>query len=284
MRTLLSILVFILPIFSFANDWKIDAEIKSALAEVNRMRKDAGLDPVIISEQLSEGCYSHAKYLVINRTSEKVKGLKAHKEFPELKGYSKEGQKAGKNSVINYLTPTNSVKGWEATFYHRIPLLQPNLKEVGIAYYQVEGYWPVCLIDCTTGVKGNSEIEVVYFPKEGQENVPIKMGAEIPHPMGSQGDYGFPLTIYFTKWQTITEVRFELLKNGELIDCLVSTPENPATSFSQWNTICAIPKKPLLTGSSYTINITCRVNGTEFKKKIEFKTVLSRVGKGEFHP
>ncbi len=256
-----------------ASEWILDDEIERALAEVNRIRSEADLGPVTVSKELSEGCYNHAKYLVWNRDSPKVRGLDAHKEFRELKGYTQSGEKAGKASVIHFVEPSKAVTGWEATFYHRVPLLQPKLKKIGIAYYEEDSH-VVSLIDCTSKVEGRSRREVVFFPADGQSGVPVKMGREIPHPMGAQGDYGFPLTIYFCERQSISEVEVELLLGGEAIDCSVSTPRKPATTFTQWNTICVIAKESLEEDSEYTLKVKCKVDGRKFEETISFDTNL----------
>ncbi len=248
-------------------------EVTNALSILNKTRKDAGLDTVSISATLSNGCYNHAKYLVLNKDNPLTSGMSAHKEFPQLKAYSKEGEVAGKNAVINYIKLTDAVTGWVQTFYHRIPLLQPNLKEVGIGYYEKDGY-VVSLIECISGTKGEYSKDIVCYPNENQIEVPLQMGPEIPHPVGEQGNYGFPITIYFTKWQNVINVNFKLTdSNNKVIDCYVSTPEKPATYFDQWNSVCAIPKTPLSADTKYIVTVTCSVNGTTFKKMFNFQTI-----------
>lgn len=246
--------------------------VNAALTLLNNTRKTAGLDTVSISASLSKGCYAHAKYLVINRSDPKTSGMNAHKEFSDLKGYSKAGETAGKNAVIHYVLPDEAIAGWINTFYHRIPLLQPDLKEIGIGFYKSNDY-VVALVECISGKKGTPNQDVVFYPAENQKDVPLMMGPEIPHPMGIEGDYGYPITAYFTKWQMITNVIFKLTDpKGNPVRCSVSTPEKPATSFSQWNTICAIPEKPLAPETVYSVSLSCKVNGTEYKKKYSFQT------------
>ena len=259
---------------TFAQNWTLDEEVETALQEVNRIRTVLGLDPVTLSEELSEGCYNHARYLTLNSGHPDVRGLGAHEENPELEGYSKNGQIAGKHSVIAYERPSTAVAAWDATFYHRIPLLQPELKTIGIGWYKgPESNWPISLIDCITGTEGKPNRDYVCAPRNGQTEVPTHMGAEIPHPVGQQGSYGYPITVYFTKYQKITEVRFQLLDaGGAAVPCYLSEPEAPATDFTQWNTICAIPKEPLRPGKVYTIKVRCMVDELRFNKTIKFKT------------
>lgn len=250
----------------------LDSNIVHALNEVNRIRHTAGLDSVSLSKELSIGCTLHAKYLAINKGNPKVRGLNAHKEFSTLKGATPEGKKAGEKSVIHYVLPKPAVIGWEATFYHRIPLLQPKLKEIGIGYYAPSNSFPITLVECISGNTGTDTTSIVYYPAKGQSKVPTVMGPEIPHPMGRQGDYGYPITIYFTNFQEIKSVEFKLELNGKTINCSVSNPQQKATDFSQWNTICAIPFKPLKPNSTYKVTFKCTIDGKKHEEQYYFNT------------
>ncbi len=272
MRITFSIFTILICSNLFGQSILLDTNIVGALNEVNRIRHIAGLDSVSLSKELSKGCSLHAKYLAINKGNPKIQGLNAHKEYKSLKGATLEGMKAGKNSVINYIMPKESVAGWEATFYHRIPLLQPKLKEIGIGYFIPNNSYPISLVECITGATGTDTTSIVYYPAKEQQDVPTAMGAEIPHPMGSQGDYGYPITIYFCKCQEIKNVTLRLNKSDTLIDCNISTPDKPATNFPQWNTICAIPKKPLEPNTVYKISFSCTINGVLHREEYQFKT------------
>jgi len=223
-----------------------DPEVKQALAVLNEARKACGLEPVRLSTALSSGCQKHSRYLVVNKGSPLIEGLKAHEEVKELKEYSEEGARAAKNSVVHYVPPSRAITDWLATFYHRIPLLQPNLKEVGIGYFQ-QGKDLACGIDCITGVSGENTKDIVYYPNDGQENVPLVFGPEIPSPIPAKhkGPAAFPITVYFASGQKIKAVEVKILGPKEAnLPCFVSTPELPATSFPQWNTVCVIPSQP----------------------------------------
>lgn len=272
-RILILSFLLIGPLFFEAIGQETDPAIQKALADLNRIRANAGLEPVQISPELSEGCFNHAKYLARNNGHAKTAGMNAHKEFPELEGYTESGKQAGKNSVITYVLPADAVASWESTFYHRVPLLQPGLKEIGIGYYEQEGTWPVCLIDCVSKVERVSYPSIVPYPADLMNDVPVGMGPEIPHPMGKQGSYGFPITIYFARWQKVEKVKFKLLSGPDkTVPCRVSTPERPATYFHQWGSICAIPEKPLSYDKVYVYYVNCMVDGEKFSLKVKFKT------------
>ena len=107
------------------------------LAHVNQARKDAGLTPVTLDAALSGPCQKHADYVVRNLEHPKVQGLGIHDEDSTLPGASKDGTKAGKAAVIAIISePADSVAGWMATLYHRIPILDPELKRVGYGQTQ----------------------------------------------------------------------------------------------------------------------------------------------------
>jgi hypothetical protein len=272
MRKIILFFLLLLTTFLYSQDTISKNDISSALTILNKARKDAGLDTVSISQTLSEGCFKHAKYLVLNKNNPLTSGLAAHKEYPALPGFSKKGEIAGKSSVIHFVKPSEAIGGWLQTFYHRIPLLQPNLKEIGIGFYEKNGY-TVSLIDCISGTNGQNTIPVVCYPNMNQNNIPLDMGPEIPHPVGQQGVYGFPITVYFTQFQTITNVTFKLTdKDNKVIECYISTPQKPATTFTQWNTICAIPKNKLTENNKYVVTVTCLENKKPFTKTFSFQT------------
>ncbi len=124
-----------------------EAKVAAKLVEeLNAVRKAAGLGEVVLDAAMSKACRLHALYLEKNLEHPKVQGLGIHEEDETLPGYTKEGQKAGKVSVIAVLPgPAEAMEMWVATLYHRIPLLNPALKKVGYGQgrHAVRGYIPV---------------------------------------------------------------------------------------------------------------------------------------------
>lgn len=273
MKRLLHTIIFLLvSCIAFAQPVDTEKEILIAFNQMNDARLQAGLDTVTLSEDLSRGCFNHARYLVLNTGHPATEGLGAHNESPELKGYTEEGAIAGAFSVIHFVRPSLAMDGWIRTFYHRIPLLQPSLKTVGIGYY-AEGENEVIVLDCVSGVNEESEIEYVCYPGEDQVNLPRFMGPEVPDPVGLEGEFGFPVTIFFARFQVVSAVKFRLLDaNKRPVECFLSHPEAPASDFDQWNSICAIPKKPLEPNSRYWVSVSCLVDGKPFKKDYKFET------------
>jgi uncharacterized protein YkwD len=114
-----------------------DRIAEGLLAEVNRARKIAGLSAVVLDDKLSGPCQKHADYVARNLDHPKVQGLGIHDEEATLPGATPEGAKAGKAAVIAIISePADSVAGWMATLYHRLPILEPGLKRVGYGQTQ----------------------------------------------------------------------------------------------------------------------------------------------------
>jgi hypothetical protein len=257
-----------------------DPEIRGALALINQARQEAGLGEVRLSVDLSAGCAAHARYLVLNHGDPAIAGLRAHKEDAGLKGWSERGAAAGKASVIDYVLPSNAVPRWMATLYHRIPLLQPALREVGVAYHR-DRRSIASVVDSTRGVtpapasNGKPETTVVYYPRDGQKDVPLAFAPEVPSPLpeGFNGTAGFPITAYFAAKQAVTGVNVSFTgPDGQAVSSYVSTPEAPATGCPQWNTVCIIPKQALTRGATYRVKLTCRLSGMPFEHSWQFTT------------
>jgi hypothetical protein len=257
-----------------------DPEIRGALALINQARQEAALEEVRLSVELSAGCAAHARYLVLNHGDPGIAGPRAHKEDAGLKGWSERGAAAGKASVIDYVLPREAVPHWMATLYHRIPLLQPALREVGVAYHR-DRRNIAFVVDSTHGVTpapagdGKPEKAVVYYPKNGQKDVPLVFAPEVPSPLpeGFNGTPGFPITACFAASQKVTGVNVSFTgPDGQAVSSYVSTPEAPATGFPQWNTVCIIPKQALTRGATYRVKLTCRLSGTPFERSWQFTT------------
>jgi uncharacterized protein YkwD len=105
------------------------------LQKVNAFRRSAGLPPVSLDDGLSRGCLLHARYVAANALHPAVRGLGVHNEDPTLPGATPEGARAGKAGVITDAgRPEDAPDGWMSTLYHRLPLLDPDLKRIGFAF------------------------------------------------------------------------------------------------------------------------------------------------------
>jgi uncharacterized protein YkwD len=130
-------------------------DARRLLAKVNKARTETGLPPVVLDADLSHGCDLHARYLVRNFGDPTTQGLGMHDEDAKKPGYSAEGQRAGKASVIaSDGSAMDSVDSWLATLYHRVPLLHPSLKRIGVGTARSPDQNWLSIIDCGSDVRG----------------------------------------------------------------------------------------------------------------------------------
>src|SRR6185436_3245150 len=173
-----------------------EADGAKVLDRLNAHRKAAGLEPVVLDPILSKGCAAHAEYLVRNVDHPSTEGLGLHAEDSKLPGYTKEGERAGKASVIFLgLEGTAAVEGWIGSLFHRIPLLQSRLKKIGYGVAKGGPAKVTVVLDATNGLGVTKDLPVVIYPADGQKDVPLALFPEIPDPIPDSPDKkaGFPV-------------------------------------------------------------------------------------------
>jgi hypothetical protein len=271
------------------------------LKRVNAYRKLAGLRPLTIDPELSEGCVAHAKYLILHDGEPSTAGLGAHDEKPESDGFTEKGRTAGRASVIAGSRggpfpggAVTAVDGWMASFFHRIPFLNPDLKRIGIGYATntTGNVWFVVL-NAKSGVEPDFKVkpertDSVIYPSDKQKEIPRVFnlgGDEIPNPLprgATPLQSGYPITATFPDGVRVEEATatLEWLPERKLPDFVVtsvpvwlSTPEKPANTFDhQQNTVCLIPKAPLQPLTTYRVKVRAKVNGDWKEKTWNFST------------
>jgi hypothetical protein len=211
-------------------------------------------------------------------------------EVSGLPGYSLEGDGAGRASNIAFATPAHVVECQvTASFYHRIPLLHPDLKALGVGYVR-SAPCPRC--DCSRiavlGMSiGGPEKEpksagaTVVFPPDGATDVPRRYGVEWPNPIEdapkdaeglSVG--GVPITVSFFGYKKIELLAADLMaEDGTAVPCWVSSPAKPARKdFPQDETICIMAKEILEKNSLYKVTVKAKIDGADWSRTWSFKT------------
>jgi hypothetical protein len=254
-----------------------DPEGLKVAERLNAHRKAAGLDPVALDPLLSKGCAAHAEYLVRNRDHPSTQGLGLHTEEIKLPGYSKEGERAGKASVIFLgLEGPAAVDGWIGSFFHRLPLLQSRLKKVGYGVARGGPAKVTVVLDATNGLGAGKDAPALLYPADGQKDVPLAFSPEIPDPIPDSDNKkaGYPLTVIFGEGGLVKEAKASLKDAlGTDLAFWFSTPEKPAAPDYQRNTVGLIPKEPLRPMTTYTVTLAARVSGKPWLKSWSFTTV-----------
>jgi uncharacterized protein YkwD len=251
-----------------------DGAARAVLEQVNGYRKQAGLEAVALDPILTRGCREHADYLVRNADKPATQGLGGHDEDPKLPGSTEEGRKAGAAADIAFdVEPAEAVPAWMSTLFHRLPLLDPNLRRIGFAADRGENSGWVVVMDVSRG-KGSDR--PVLFPAAGQKDVPVAYHAgERPDPIPQSTDRkaGYPVTVRFPPTVSVRDVRARLADaDGRGVPVWVSTPEKTVDRDLQRNSVCLIAKQPLRAGSTYTVTVSARTDGDEWKQTWHFTT------------
>ncbi len=255
---------------------------RKALERVNAYRAKAGQSPVTLDAELSRGCLAHARYLARNGGHPATLGLGAHDEDASLPGFSEEGRKAGKASdiAIGDYDPLFGLDSWMATFYHRIPLLEPHLKTIGFGCARGRRLSWIAVLNAGTGREPGKRPTAFFYPAPGQNDVPLHFpsGGEEPNPIpeDTDGKAGYPVTATFPHATPLTDARAILRDdNGNAVPCWFSSPEklaNPKYPNHQGTTVCLIPKDPLAPATTYHVELQGILGGKAWQKDWQFTT------------
>lgn len=152
-----------------------------ALALLNFYRTALGMDVVTEDAEQSRTCQLHLDYLQAYAAANELPYHLSHEEDPAFSAYSAEGNQAGIDSVLSYgqSDVQAAIEGWLATLYHRLPLIDPGLRTVGVAFergYACVQYRP------GTEASVTSPHPVLWPIADGTFTNPIFGGNESPCP------------------------------------------------------------------------------------------------------
>ena len=241
---------------------------------LNGFREAAGVAVVEAKATLHRACDLHASYLAKNRVPN------AHVEDPSRPGYTEEGARVARVSVIHQFGSKRDLKeavdSLIAAIYHRQALLHPGLKEIGVGWaWDPEGRG-VVVIDVSQLAAVPSE--PVVYPPPGAKDVPLEFalgGRESPDPVPDlRAVGGYPVTVQFdTSWKPDTATG-RLTLDGKEVPCWLSSPDRPARADRpQPDLVALIPREPLKASSTYAVEITCARRGAEpWTRKWSFTT------------
>jgi hypothetical protein len=242
--------------------------IADVLRGVNEHRLRAGIGLLRLQAGLTRGCDLHALYLAKNEPL----GLSAHLEDPKATGYTEEGARAGKRSVISpfapHETPLEAVESLMATLYHRVGLLHPALADTGIGWaYRRDGLGFLVMDVGGSDGKADPKVWPVVYPVNGQQEVPLDFALgskEVPNPIPDDGrEAGYPVTIQVPERKGRGfDGEARLFSGSTEVEAWVSTPDNPARAdWPQPGVLCLIPKQKLKPKTTYTVRFSDRISG-----------------------
>jgi uncharacterized protein YkwD len=268
-RTALAFLV-LLVIASWSSEAKVqpvpnsgsrdESPANRALFLINLYRTLAHVAPISLEPTLSQECSEHARYMLLNSDKRAMMGMNAHKQDSTLPGASSGGEKCAETADLfpNIPDIDSAITGFMATIYHRRPILSPYLDKIGVGYAIRPGGGLAAAVMFVDRSKPDVKWPVAY-PSDGQIDVPLRFGSEVPNPIPNDNRLGgFPITLQFPPFDKVSDVKVELVdEDGREIPIWVSSPEFPATkAFGQFGIVSAIAKTPFKPRSRYTTHVT----------------------------
>lgn len=264
-----------------------DATPQSVVDRMNYFRKIAGLEPLVLDEKLCAPCAAHAKYLVLHDDRVWTQGanrIDPHDELKDLSGYTDEGKKAAKSSIIAWVEPVLAVNNHMEGHFHRVPILDPGLKRIGLGVEKGGSYGWACVFDVISGLQGPASGETrppfVIFPIEDQKDVPTQYYDEMPDPIpqATNKTAGYPITVTWPVGKKVTAAQATLTTGPKktAVDFWFSSPEKPADPLFQRNTICLMAKAPLALKTVYTVTVEATVDGQAWTMTWSFTTTAQR--------
>ncbi|WP_438433507.1 stalk domain-containing protein [Gorillibacterium sp. sgz500922] len=251
-----------------------------ALQAVNALRKQAGLSAVALNAKLNQAAAAHAGYQAAN-------GLLTHQETKGLKGFtgaslsdrlSYYGYSAYQASedirMQSGSTPAQAVMDLYDAPYHRIPFLDPALKEIG---YGRSGAYQVLLFGAA---EGPAEPAVVASPVGSAVKAEWD-GHETPDPLRLHGGAAYPLGyplmagVYGKDVMQVLPVEGSLkTAAGQTVSLLVNGADQDDHLARE---VLYLPAKPLKPNTEYRARVVMKAvlkNGSTrtFTKEWTFRT------------
>jgi uncharacterized protein YkwD len=249
---------------------KPPARVEDVVMAINVHRVKAGIGVTRPLPAFSRACDLHALYL----TKNEPRGLSGHEEDPKGTGYTDEGARAGKRSVISpfgaHDTPVDAVESLMATLYHRVALLNPAVGDIGVGWANRKDGLGFLVVDVGgSDVRPDPKAFPIVYPVSGQEEVPLEfaLGArENPNPVPNDASgTGYPVTVQIPERRGKgCDAEFQLFTGGTEVSCWLSTPDAPARKdWPQPGVLCLIPKEKLKAATTYTARFKDRLSGLE---------------------
>ena len=249
------------------------------LERINFYRGSNGLHPIRDNSRLSAAVNAHAHYLLQNFADD-IRSAKpipadAYDEKPGTTGYSVEGAGVAQNLQLawgcNTYDATQQIDRWLEGPFHRLPMLDPYLGDIGYGEVSEDGCWVAALRLPPPPEDVKPYRRAVEFPPEGADIALEWIGLEVPDALASCSGYerpvGLPITLQIGRLVQTRLTNHSLTEDGKPIEyCAFDAPSyhnpNPTEQeYGRWSlrnagAIVLVPRAPLRPGSRYQVSIT----------------------------
>ncbi len=249
------------------------------LERIDFYRGSNGLRPIRDNSRLSAAVTAHAHYLLLNFADD-IRSAKpipadAYDEKSGKSGYSVEGAGVAQNLQLAWgcstYDATQQIDRWLEGPFHRLPMLDPYLADVGYGEVSEDGCWVAALRLPPPPEDVKPYRRAVEFPPEGADIALEWIGLEVPDALASCSGYerpvGLPITLQIGRLVQTRLTNHSLTEDGKPIEyCAFDAPSyrnpNPTEQeYGRWNlrnagAIVLVPRAPLRPGSHYQISVT----------------------------
>jgi len=229
---------------------------RKILVAFNQWRLMNGLPAVRVSQALTDACARHCAYMELHGFD--------HTEEAGEEGYSPEGAEAGLRSCLSEESPDRSIALFYATFYHRLPLMDPSTRSIGVG-----NSTRYTALDALSDRQPRAWNYPIIVPAPNTFGHPTNFVAETPDPgIPAAIEAGFPITMTFREGTRIHDAQAELRmkgkggKLGPAVPVLVSAPDAPANESRPDNrcSICVIPMQQLAPLATWQVTVSWKEN------------------------
>jgi uncharacterized protein YkwD len=242
-----------------------------ALNRINELRRASELPELEINPFLSQSAYNHAKYMVVNDSFSRNQ----EEGNPEFTGRTLEERlkKVGYEGKARQMfcqteSPVFAVELFYNTVYHRLRLLNPDLRYFGYGGFKSTDQ-SIHVFDFGYAEEGSTEWEKVMYPPNGTPEVKVEWdGNESPDPfpVGTVKPLGSPVTLML-KEQIQKVTRAELVNDqGSLVNSYIITPDTDLNNKS-FNAVIIVPKEILDDNTNYNVTIAAEVGPDRVPKE-----------------
>ena len=271
------------------------------LGQINRYRAMADLEPVVEDPSASAGDLNHARYLVKRFEEELPETVDTHDEGRETSWSTPSGALAASLSDIAFRTGSPDsvdlaaqikevINDWMADPFERLPILDPDLRKVGLGTYREKDFTVIVLQVRTPPpspeemVMGGSEEYRKQQPPAPSSKYPLMFppngaivplaayqGGGSPNPLASCANYvtptGLPITLELgPSAQGETIVSHTVVSGAIVLEHCIFTPGTYVgfgddqtivgrRNLATFGAIVMVPRVSFHNGGQYTVTI-----------------------------
>lgn len=264
---------------------------QEVLTELNRVRQTLQLAPARLNHPLQVAAEGHANFLAVHQSIYgAVGGPSPHGQSHGMEGFTGvdhqaralwAGYKGASLGDVIAHRPTGiaAVVSWLESLYHRLPLLRPQMEEIGYGEAgEGDGAVNVLHLGAVVDrVSSSPSGAPIVYPVAGAEGVPLQWdGNEVPKPIAPPGGYpsGPVFSAYYPTGAPADVVAVVMTEDGAERPATVLTAESDANLLA--TDVAVIPHEPLSPETTYWIRIEGSVDGEV--SRLEWHVTTGGVG------